>query len=100
RIVPSKMELVPSVADVETCQKTFFAWVPPVRTTCVPPKSRQSRSNLKDEDRIGITLSVEENLPGGQHDRAGILVNARSEGQAAQVSREHRRSQHSRGVVI
>ena len=37
--VPSKMELVPSVADVETCQKTFLAWVPPAGQPACCPKS-------------------------------------------------------------
>jgi hypothetical protein len=33
RIVPSKREVAPSVAELPTCQKTLHAWVPPVSTT-------------------------------------------------------------------
>jgi hypothetical protein len=35
-IVPSKVELVPSVAELPTCQKTFAACVPFVRITRRP----------------------------------------------------------------
>ncbi len=61
-IVPSKMEFVPRVAELETCQKTFLAWVPPVRTTWVLPKVVRRRSDLKDENRIRVALAVEEDL--------------------------------------
>src|SRR6202050_437291 len=36
-MVPSKIELVPRVAELETCQKTFLACAPPARITCVLP---------------------------------------------------------------
>ena len=36
-IVPLKMEFVPRVAELPTCQKMFLAWAPPARTTCVLP---------------------------------------------------------------
>src|SRR4029077_3213014 len=32
-MVPIKMELVPNVAELPTCQKMFLAWAPPARTT-------------------------------------------------------------------
>ena len=35
RMIPSKCEVVPSVAWPATCQKTFFASAPPLSTTCV-----------------------------------------------------------------
>ena len=35
--VPLKIEFVPNVAELPVCQKTFLAWAPPARTTCVPP---------------------------------------------------------------
>ena len=37
-IVPLKMEFVPRVAALPTCQKMFWACGPPARMTCVPPK--------------------------------------------------------------
>ncbi len=33
RIVPVKLEPVPSVAELPTCQNTLQAWAPPIRTT-------------------------------------------------------------------
>jgi hypothetical protein len=37
-IVPLKMEFVPRVAELPTCQNTFLAWAPPDNTTWVLPK--------------------------------------------------------------
>src|SRR6185503_18768341 len=36
RILPLNTELVPSVAELPTCQKTFAAWAPPLKITCRP----------------------------------------------------------------
>lgn len=36
RTVPAKLELVPSVAELPTTQKTSQAWAPPVRATELP----------------------------------------------------------------
>src|SRR5687768_1285180 len=36
RMLPLKIVVVSSVADVPTCQKTFEAFAPPVRITCAP----------------------------------------------------------------
>jgi hypothetical protein len=33
---PLKMEFVPRVAELPTCQKMFLAWAPPARTMLVP----------------------------------------------------------------
>jgi len=38
RMLPLKVELVPSVAELPTCQKTLLAWAPPVRTTELAPR--------------------------------------------------------------
>jgi hypothetical protein len=32
-MVPAKIEYVPRVAELPTCQKTLAAWAPPMRTT-------------------------------------------------------------------
>ena len=36
RMFPLKLQVVPRVAELPTCQKTFFAWAPPLRTILVP----------------------------------------------------------------
>ena len=36
KIVPWRTEVVPSVAELPTCQKMFLSWQPPLRTTWRP----------------------------------------------------------------
>src|SRR5436190_1660695 len=36
RMFPFKTELVPSVAELPTCQTMFVGWAPPLRITCRP----------------------------------------------------------------
>ncbi len=53
RIVPTKLELVPRVAELPTCQKTLHAWAPPTRVTVLADAVMRVEAALKMKTAFG-----------------------------------------------
>jgi hypothetical protein len=50
RIVPAKVDVVPRVAELPTCQKMFAARAPPMRTHLTAGRGRKRTPDLEDEE--------------------------------------------------
>ena len=52
-MVPSKVEPVPSVAELPTCQKTLQAWAPLMRLTVLPEAVMSVEPAWKTNSALG-----------------------------------------------
>ena len=63
-MVPPPAGLI--VAELPTCQKTFFGWAPPARMTlrgnAASDRHGERTRHLEDPDRIGVALGVEREI--------------------------------------
>ena len=57
-MVPLKMEFVPRVAELPTCQKMFLAWALPARTMLVPEPVVSVEPILKIQTSFAVPLRV------------------------------------------
>ena len=64
RIVPLKLELVPSVAELPTCQNTLQAWASPIRTTWLdePVVSVEPIWKMKTEAGVALCVQVQRSV--------------------------------------
>ena len=81
-IVPTSSVVVPRVAELPTCQKTFAALRAVDKIDVGSACRRQRAANLKDENSVRVALTVQRQRS-GQLRRRGEGVNARREGKAA-----------------
>jgi hypothetical protein len=63
RMVPAKLEPVPSVAELPTCQKTLHAWAPPVRVTVLPEAVMRVDAALKMKIAFGFPCASRVRFP-------------------------------------
>ena len=61
--VPTKLEPVPSVAELPTCQKTLQACAPLVRLTGLADAVVERGARLEDEDGARVAAGVERERP-------------------------------------
>ena len=54
RMLPTKTEPVPSVAELPTCQKTLHSVAPLIRSIVLADAGDQRRVGLEDEDRVWL----------------------------------------------
>src|SRR5438034_9797397 len=65
-----------------------------------PPRSTLFPYTTLFRSRVGIALGVEREVPGGDLQRGGRFIEARSEGLAAEISGERDRTDGSSGRVV
>jgi hypothetical protein len=63
RMLPSKVEFVPSVAELPTCQKTLQAWAPPVRATWLPDPVMRVDPAWKMKTALGLPSALRVTVP-------------------------------------
>jgi hypothetical protein len=63
RMVPSRWEPVPSVAELPTCQKTWHAWAPRVRTTLLAEAVMSVEPDWKMKTLSGSSRPLRVNVP-------------------------------------
>ena len=84
RMLPRKVEPVPSVAELPTCQKTLHERAPLTSSDLARGGGREGRSRLEDEDGVGIAVPVERQRA-READRRGRPVDTGRERAAAEV---------------
>lgn len=63
RMLPTKVELVPSVAELPTCQKTLQAWAPPMRLTWLPDPVMRVEAIWKMKTALGSPWASRVSVP-------------------------------------
>lgn len=63
RIFPLKLEFVPSVAELPTCQKTLQAWAPFMRRTRLDPAVMSVEAVLKIKTALGSSWASSVSVP-------------------------------------
>lgn len=74
RIFPAKLELVPSVADEPTCQKTLQAWAPLVRVILLPDAVVRADPTWKTKTAFGLFCPSNVNVPVRPRDDAELYT--------------------------
>ena len=59
KMLPLNVVVVPSVAELPTCQKTLQDWAPLMRLTVLAEAVVSVRRDLEDEDGVRVALGVE-----------------------------------------
>ena len=83
RMFPAKLVLVPSVAELPTCQNAPQDW-PPLMKTTRPARGGERAPDLEDPDRAGVAQAVQGERS-RELGRAREAVGARRERQPAEV---------------
>ena len=96
--VPTNVVLVPSVAELPTCQNTLQGCAPLIRRTAAAGRGDQRRAGLEDEDGVGVALASRVTVPV----RAMLVEAGRrpGEGLAAEVAGGPSRTGPAGGVVV
>jgi hypothetical protein len=63
RMVPLKVEPVPSVAELPTCQKTLQAWAPLIRFTLLPDAVTSVEPAWKMKTAFGLPCASSVRVP-------------------------------------
>lgn len=63
RMLPTKLDPVPSVAELPTCQKTLHAWAPPMRVTVLAEAVTRVLAVLKMKTALGSPCASRVRLP-------------------------------------
>jgi len=82
-MVPTKVVVVPRVAELPTCQNTLQGCAPSMRLTVLFRCGGERGPCLEDEDRVGIALTVERE--GAGQGEGGFFVHARCQRLSTEV---------------
>jgi hypothetical protein len=72
RMLPAKVELVPSVAELPTCQKTLHAWAPPVRLTSLADAVMRVEATWKTKTALGSPFALRVTVPVSPSDEVDL----------------------------
>ena len=62
-MLPARVENVPSVAELRTCQKTFDACAPPVKSTLLPDAVMSVEPIWKMKTALGLPWALRVSVP-------------------------------------
>ena len=100
RMVPWKVEPVPIVAELPTCQKTLQAWAPLVRRIVVPVSVPRVERGLEYEDRVRVALRVQGQRTADVQRGGGVVYTGREGVAGADEAADGSRFDSPGGIVV